>query len=98
MHLKVPRMDSMQASKFKKELEPFVKMNRDKIILDLAFTDYLDSSTLGVFRKFAVDLSGRGGQLILCNLNPPVASLLKVSRLEQLFQIETDIDAAIAAK
>ena len=96
IHLKVPRMDSMQASKFKQELTPYVNSNRDRVILSLAETEYLDSSSLGIFRKFAVELHDRGGQLVLCNINPSVANLLKISRLEQLFQIATDIEAAMA--
>lgn len=97
LHIKVPRMDAMQASAFKKELEIFVRMNKEKVVLDLGETEYLDSSSLGVFRKFAVDLSNRGGRLVLCNLNPPVLQLLRVSKLEMLFRIEMDIDAALAA-
>ena len=64
------------------------------IILDCRKVRYISSAALNkliVFRKRVV---GAGGQLVLCRLRPAISEVFRVTRLNQMFNIERDHLAA----
>ena len=68
-----------------------------RLILDLREVPYMDSSGVATFVE-AMQLSRkRGSRLVLCNLQPRVLSIIEIARLDTVFTIREDIDAALTA-
>jgi len=55
-----------------------------KLVLDLAGVPYMDSSAIAVLVELLRRL-GKGGQVILTNLQPRVRGLLEIARLDSIF-------------
>jgi len=55
------------------------------VVLQLAETDYVDSSGLGALIRLLGVLRAAGGSLKLCQLSPTVAKLIEVTNLKGLF-------------
>ncbi|MFG0276209.1 MAG: STAS domain-containing protein [Phycisphaerales bacterium] len=66
-------------------------------VLDLQNSTYLDSAGLGVLVRLLQQLDESGGRIALANVNPYVASLFRITRLDRAFPICRDTMAAIAA-
>ena len=67
------------------------------LILDLSQVPYIDSSGLGSLVGVYVSSHKAGQQVVLTGLNERVAHLFEVTRLEPLFLIFPDLDAALEA-
>ncbi|MBE7437779.1 MAG: STAS domain-containing protein [Spirochaetales bacterium] len=63
-------------------------------VLNLDGVNYLDSSGIGVLIAHLTRCRKEGGSLKLCNLQPNVSTLLKLTKLNNLFEIyETESEA-----
>jgi len=67
------------------------------VVLQLAETDYVDSSGLGALIRLLGVLRAAGGDLKLCALSPAVAKVIEVTSLETLFPPYASQEQAIAA-
>jgi len=68
-----------------------------QVVIQLAETDYVDSSGLGALIRLSGVLRAAGGGLKLCQLSPTVAKVIKLTNLETLFHPYTTEAHAIAA-
>lgn len=68
-----------------------------RFVLDMQNATYLDSAGLGVLVRLLRRLDEDGGRIALANVNPYVASLFRITRLDRAFPICRDTMAAIAA-
>ena len=66
-------------------------------VLDLQNATYLDSAGLGVLLRIVRVLEENGGRIALASVNPYVASLFRITRLDRAFPICRDAMSAIAA-
>lgn len=96
LHVQEPRVDMVIARKFRESLNSHIQNKPGVIILNLQQTEYFDSSALGALVAFMKDVKAYGGRLILCNLSRSLLTLLKLSKLDLLFEISEDLDKAIA--
>jgi anti-anti-sigma factor len=67
------------------------------VVLDLAETDYVDSSGLGALIRLLGVLNAAGGGLKLCRLSPTVAKVIEITNLDELFPPYASEADAIAA-
>jgi len=67
------------------------------VVLDLAETDYIDSSGLGALVRLLAVLRAAGGGLKLCQLSPQVRKVIEITNLVSLFPIYESEDQAIDA-
>jgi len=67
------------------------------VVLDLAETDYIDSSGLGALVRLLAVLRAAGGALKLCQLSPQVRKVIEITNLVSLFPIHESEDQAIEA-
>ncbi len=95
LHVTEPRVDMVVARKFREGLTAFLKEKPQRIVLDLKETEYFDSSALGALVAFMKDVKAYGGQLVLCNLSRSLLTLLKLSKLDLLFEISEDLEKSI---
>lgn len=91
----VSRLDAASSIKLREEVFPMVDKSLSRLILDLKSVDFVDSSGLGVMVGLLKKI-GTQGDLIICNLQPSVAATFKLSRMDRVFRICPDVDAAKA--
>jgi anti-sigma B factor antagonist len=91
------RIDAGVAIQFKDRFRDLTRDMPGDVILDLSRVEFLDSSGLGALvavRK----LLGEGRVLELSGLTPAVAKVITLTRMNTVFPIHADPDAALAAR
>lgn len=68
----------------------------DKFVLDFEDASYIDSSGLGVLVSLSKRIREEGGELRLAGLDDDLRTLFELTRLDTLFQIADDRNAALA--
>lgn len=68
-----------------------------RVVIDLSKVPYMDSSGVATLVE-ALQHARRGGwSLVLCDLHPKVRSIFQIAKLESVFTIAADLDAALAS-
>ena len=73
-----------------------VKGGHSRVIIDLGGVMFMDSSGVATLVEVLREQRARGGKLVLCNLQNRVLSIFKISRLDSVFTIAADRDAAMS--
>ena len=68
-----------------------------RLVIDLQDVPYMDSSGVAVFVEALQKQRHAGNKLILCNLSTKVRSILEISRLDMVFTLADDVEAAKTA-
>ena len=76
-------------------IRALLEQGNDRILLNLESLDFIDSAGLGELVRAHVAVRSRGGQLKLVKPTGNVNSLLKVTRLDTVFEIEPDESTAL---
>src|SRR5450631_4332507 len=74
------------ASQFKEGLIAYVMSGKKSIVLDLSDVTFIDSSGLGALIG-SLKAMGKGGELALCSARDGVINMLKLTRMDKVFQI-----------
>ncbi len=90
-------LDLHQSPQIRAQLNTLVSQTPAKLIVDLSKVSYIDSSGLAVFIETLQHVHGYGGQLALCGLRPNVRNIFEIARLDQIFRIFPDQNAALAS-
>jgi anti-sigma B factor antagonist len=69
----------------------------ERIVVDLSNATYIDSAGLAALILAMQKVKGLGGKFFLAGLDQTMRSIFETSRLDQIFQIFPDVDAALAA-
>ena len=67
-----------------------------RLVVDLSDVTYIDSAGLAALIEAMQKVEGYGGKFLLAGLQETVRSIFEISRLDQVFQIFPDVDAALA--
>jgi len=70
---------------------------RINLILDFSNVRFLSSSVLGLLIRISKEVYERDGQLKLCNINPKIHEIFKITRLNKIFDIYKDIEGAVGS-
>ena len=68
-----------------------------KLVLNLGEVPYMDSSAIAVLVEALQKLRKQGGKIYLTQLQPRVKGLLEIARLDTIFVIAENEDAALSA-
>ncbi|MEQ8367268.1 MAG: STAS domain-containing protein [Roseicyclus sp.] len=90
------RIDASVAIEFKDQFKDLTDGSETNVVLDLSAVDFLDSSGLGAVVA-ARKLLGAGRVLELAGLTPAVGKVMTLTRMESIFPIHADLEAALAA-
>jgi anti-sigma B factor antagonist len=90
------RVDMVVARKFREVLSGKLSDNPKEVILNLENVEYFDSSALGAIVAFMKEIRSYDGKLRLCNINRSILTLLKLSKLDLLFDIRDTLENAIS--
>src|SRR5256712_14030139 len=69
----------------------------ERIVIDLSCATYIDSAGLAALILAMQKVEAYGGRFFLTGLHETMRSIFETSRLNQIFQIFPDVDAALAA-
>ena len=64
------------------------------LILDFCNVRFLSSAVLGLLIRISKRIYERDGQLRLCNIDPKIYEIFKITRLTRIFDICEDIQSA----
>ena len=70
---------------------------RDRFLINLGSVEYLSSSAIGALIAVRKKARSRSGVVKLCNLQPDIHTMFTITRMDQLFDIETSEDDALSA-
>jgi anti-sigma B factor antagonist len=84
-----PRVAVSLAQMTQKKLKP--------VVVDLSRVTYIDSSGLAVLIEAMQTTEQYGGKFAVVGLQENVRSIFEIARLDQVFRIYPDIEAALAA-
>ena len=69
----------------------------ERIVIDLSRATYIDSAGLAALILAMQNVEAYGGKFFLAGLHETMRSIFETSRLNRIFQIFPDVDAALAA-
>ena len=78
-------------------LNAMTEKKPERIVIDLSRATYIDSSGLAALILAMQKVEAYGGWFFLTGLHETMRSIFESSRLDQIFQIFPDVDAALAA-
>ena len=66
-------------------------------MLNFANVKFLSSAVLGLLIRISKKIYQRNGQLKLCGINSKIFDIFKITRLDRVFDIYGDVNAAVAS-
>jgi anti-sigma B factor antagonist len=84
------------APQFKEGLLAYVRSGNKSVVLDLSEVTFIDSSGLGALIG-SLKAVGNGSELALCSARDGVMSMLKLTRMDKVFQIFATPEEAASA-
>jgi len=79
-----------------RSIDAMVEKKPERIVIDLARATYIDSAGLAALILAMQMVEAYGGKFFLTGLHKTMHSIFAISRLDQVFQILPDVDAALA--
>ena len=76
-------------------LNQMIEKKPKRLVVDLSEVSYIDSAGLAALIEAMQKVEGYGGKFLLAELQETVRSIFEISRLDQVFQIFPDADAAL---
>jgi anti-sigma B factor antagonist len=90
-------IDLFTAPELKAALSDALESGRNRIVVDLSETTFLDSTALGVLIGAVKRLRSRDGVLTIVNTDSNIAKTFEITGLDQIFVIRSTRDEAIRA-
>ena len=90
------RIVADNAPRFKSYLAEFISNGNRSIVLDMAAVTFIDSSGLGALVA-SLKAIGNDGELVISGARATVASMFKLTRMDKVFRMYENNDAAVAA-
>jgi anti-sigma B factor antagonist len=78
-------------------LSMMIEKKPKQLIVDLSRVTYIDSSGLAALIGGMQHAEEYGGKFALAGLQETIRTIFEIARLDQVFQIFPDVDAALAA-
>ena len=93
--LRVKRLDASAAPAFRQAVLKVIDSGENRLVLDLAGVEFVDSSGLGAMVAILKSLGGRGAMAV-CNASTGVLGLFRLTRMDKVFSIVASRDEAVA--
>ena len=74
-----------------------IKKKPERIVIDLSRVTYIDSAGIAVLILAMQEVEAYGGKFFLSGLQETLRSIFETSRLERVFRIFPDVDAALSS-
>lgn len=96
LHIASDHLDAGNVGSFKQMIEPYLNDNQ-VILVDMSALEFVDSSGLGSLLSCLRAMNNKGGKLKLIGMTKPVHSLFELVRMNRIFSIYENKQAAIEA-
>jgi len=83
------------SSALRRMVQDLIQNGQQRILLNLADVDYIDSSGIGELVNAFSKVRDSGGELKLMNLTKRVHDILQIARLYTVFDVQTDENIAL---
>ena len=93
--IKEARVDMAISRKLREELSEILTEKPMILVINLSETQYFDSSALGSLVTILREAREYGGQVRLANLNQTLITLMKLSKLDAMFEIYENVENAL---
>ena len=90
-------IDLYQSPAVKVKLNELIDRKTERILVDLRRVNYIDSSGLALFIECLQRIGAYGGKLGMFGLQPSVAHIFEIARLDQVLHVYPDEATARAA-
>ncbi len=87
-------IDKNQANDLIIQVNGLLEAGNHKFIIDLADLKYMNSSGLNVLIQLLTKTRNNGGDSVICNVSKKVNELLIITKLNTLFKVADDKEAA----
>lgn len=84
-------------SQLKQTIEKQVNSGVNWLIIDLTAVPLMDSSALGTIISAFLKLKDKNGKLTLLNAQKSIRDVLAITKLDSLFEVYDDLEAALEA-
>lgn len=88
------RLTAVNAKTFKDEVTALVDQGASMLVIDFKDVTFLDSSGLGALVGVLKKIGNRG-ELAVCGLNSDVEHMFRICRMDRVFTIHRDVEAAV---
>jgi len=92
-----PRLVMANAGEARSELKAIISSGKGKVVVNLAKTEFMDSSGLAVIVAGLQTARKMDGDLHLAHMSDTIRALFELTRLHTVFQIFDDEAGAVAA-
>ena len=90
-------IDLHVSSAVSESFNAMIKKKPERIVIDLSRVTYIDSAGIAVLILAMQEVEAYGGKFFLSGLQETLRLIFETSRLERVFRIFPDVDAALAA-
>lgn len=87
------RLDASIAPEFKTQMEEVIQQGNQNIILEISTISFMDSSSLGAMVG-VLKAMGNNGKLVVSGASGVVLELFRLTRMDRVFTLATDINEA----
>jgi len=87
-------LDESLAMKLVRDLYALIDKGLTKTVVDCSQMDYISSLDLGVLARVRSRIAMKGGDLKLCGVKGMVQEVLKITRMDRVFDIHPDLESA----
>ena len=87
-------IDKNQAIDLIKKVDELLALGKNKLVIDLSDLKYMNSSGLNVLIQLLTKTRTSGGDSVICNVSKKVNELLIITKLNTLFKVADNQDAA----
>ena len=96
IRLRTGRLTATNATAFRDQVYDLIDQGEDRLVVDLAAVDFIDSTAIsalgGVLKRL-----GMRGEIVLCGLSGSVAGMFRITRMDKVCPVFADCAAASAA-
>ena len=96
IELKGNVMGGPDAEIFRDELHKLIEQGKKEVIVDLGNVKFMNSSGLGILIGGLTTMKNAGGELVICQADKKIESLLMVTQLIKVFNHFRTLDEAVA--
>jgi anti-sigma B factor antagonist len=86
------RLEMTETRGFSEVLDSLMAEGGTQVVLDLSGVSFMSSSMIGLLLRARARLADKHGRLILASVPNEVHQTLRVSRLDDVFEIVSDVD------
>jgi len=97
LHLSGKIMGGPEATEINEKINQLIDSDNKNIIIDLVSVDWMNSSGLGILIGAVTVLKNSNGCLCLINVSDRIKNLLKITKLDTVFNIYENFDEAASA-